>query len=109
MRSCLRQVSASAVMMASTAARCSTRWTTVIVSCGRHGAARTLIYAGHGGTRSISTLGAERLWLGTSVPFRGAAKALTLRGLSGECCALVLACAKLTQAKVVVANSDLIK
>ncbi|TNM97401.1 hypothetical protein fugu_015557 [Takifugu bimaculatus] len=69
--------------MASTAARCSTRWTTVIVSCGRHGAARTVICAGHGGIRSVSTLGTEKLWLGTSVPFRGAAKALTLRGLSG--------------------------
>lgn len=57
----------------------------------------------------MSTLGTEKLWLGTSIPFRGAAKALTLRGLSGECCGLLLAWAKLTKAKVVVANADQIK
>lgn len=71
-------------MMASTAARCSTRWTTVVVSFGRRGAARTLLYAGHGGIRSLSTLGREKLRLGTSSAFGGAAEAVTLRGLSGE-------------------------
>lgn len=96
MRSLSEKTAAPAGMMASTAARCSTRWTTVIVSCGRRGAARTVLFAGHEGIRSLSTLGTDKLWLGTSMLFGGAAKALTLRGLSGECCGLVLAWAKLT-------------
>lgn len=91
MRGLPEKTAAHAGMMASTAGRCSTRWTTVIVSCGRREAARTLVNAGHGGIRSLSTLGTEKLRLGTSMPFGGAAKALTLRGLSGECCGLVLA------------------
>ncbi|CAG00171.1 unnamed protein product [Tetraodon nigroviridis] len=69
--------------MASTAARCSARWTTVMVFCGGRGAARTVRCTAHGGIRSLSTLGPEKLWLGTSMSFGGAAKALTLRGLSG--------------------------
>lgn len=84
MRSLSEKTAAIAGMMASTAARCSTRWTTVIVSCGRRGVARTVLYAGHGEIRSLSTWGTEKRWLGTSMPFRGAAKALTLRGLPGE-------------------------
>ena len=71
-------------MMASSAARCSSRWITVIVSSGHRRAAGSAARTGHGGIRGVSTLGAERLWRGGSVACGGAGKALTLRGLSGE-------------------------
>lgn len=77
--------------MAFSAVRCSTRWITVIVSSGHRGATGTLVCAGHGGIRSISTLGVEKLWRGGNLAFGGAGKALTLRGLSGEWCEMVLA------------------
>ncbi|XP_070836896.1 dnaJ heat shock protein family (Hsp40) member A3a isoform X1 [Chaetodon trifascialis] len=70
-------------MMASSAARCSSRWITVIVSSGRRSAAGAVVCAGHGGVRSVSTLGAEKLWRGGNLMCGGAGKALTLRGLSG--------------------------
>uniref|UniRef100_A0A8C2WZT4 DnaJ heat shock protein family (Hsp40) member A3a n=1 Tax=Cyclopterus lumpus TaxID=8103 RepID=A0A8C2WZT4_CYCLU len=70
--------------MASSAARCSSRWITVLVSSGRRRAvAAAGARAGHGGARSISTLGAERLCWGGNLARGGAGKALTLRGLSG--------------------------
>lgn len=71
-------------MMASSAARCSSRWITVIVSSGRHRAAGAVACAAHGGVRSVSTLGSEKLLRGGSLACGGAGKALTLRGLSGE-------------------------
>ncbi|KAA8585108.1 hypothetical protein FQN60_003802, partial [Etheostoma spectabile] len=69
--------------MASSAARCSSRWITVIVSSGHRRAAGAVVCTGNGGVRSISTLGAERLWRGGNLMCGGAGKALTLRGLSG--------------------------
>lgn len=85
----MRSVSDAAAiegMMASTAVRCSSRWITVIVSSGHRGAAGTVVCAGNGGIRRVSTLGAEKLWRGGNIMCGGAGKALTLRGLSGECC-----------------------
>nr|XP_046271375.1 dnaJ heat shock protein family (Hsp40) member A3a isoform X1 [Scatophagus argus] len=82
----MRSVSGAAaleVMMASSAVRCCSRWITVIVSSGHRGAASTVVCAGHGGVRSVSTLGAEKLWRGGNLMCGGAGKALTLRGLSG--------------------------
>ncbi|KAF1379512.1 hypothetical protein PFLUV_G00176810 [Perca fluviatilis] len=70
-------------MMASSAARCSSRWITVIVSSGHRRAAGAVVCTGNGGVRSISTVGAERLWRGGNLMCGGAGKALTLRGLSG--------------------------
>ncbi|KAM6966907.1 dnaJ heat shock protein family (Hsp40) member A3a [Tautogolabrus adspersus] len=70
-------------MMASSAARCSSRWITVFVSSGRRRAAGAVVCAGHGGARSVSTLGGEKLWRGGTLMCGGAGKALTLRGLSG--------------------------
>uniref|UniRef100_A0A8C9ZN33 DnaJ heat shock protein family (Hsp40) member A3a n=1 Tax=Sander lucioperca TaxID=283035 RepID=A0A8C9ZN33_SANLU len=69
--------------MASSAARCSSRWITVIVSSGHRRAAGAVVCTGNGGVRSFSTLGAERLWRGGNLMCGGAGKALTLRGLSG--------------------------
>lgn len=71
-------------MMASSAARCSSRWITVIVFSGHRRAASTVARAGHGGIRGVSTLRAETIWRGGSLACGGAGKALTLRGLSGE-------------------------
>ncbi|XP_068434794.1 dnaJ heat shock protein family (Hsp40) member A3a isoform X1 [Clinocottus analis] len=69
--------------MASSASRCSSRWIKVFVSSGkREASAAAVVCASHGGVRSISTLGAERLWGGNLVRGR-AGQALTLRGLSG--------------------------
>lgn len=73
-------------MMASSAARCSSRWITVFVSSGHRRAAGAVVCAGNGGLRSVSTLGADKLWRGGGLMCGGAEKALTLRGLSGECC-----------------------
>lgn len=94
----LSVAAASEGMMASSAVRNSTRWITVIVSSGHRGAAGTAVCAGHGGIRSVSTLGGEKLWRGGSIMCAGAGKALTLRGLSGECdiSEMVLAWAKLS-------------
>ncbi|KAM7371982.1 hypothetical protein PAMP_009182 [Pampus punctatissimus] len=70
-------------MMASSVARCSSRWITVIVSSGRSRGAGAVACVAHGGVRSVSTLAAEKLWRGGSVSCVAAGKALTLRGLSG--------------------------
>ncbi|XP_047215337.1 dnaJ homolog subfamily A member 3, mitochondrial-like isoform X1 [Girardinichthys multiradiatus] len=70
-------------MMASSAARCSSRWFTVVVSSGPRRAVGLLLSSDHGGVRRFSTLGAEKLWLGGSLWCGGAEKALTLRRLSG--------------------------
>ncbi|XP_075942073.1 dnaJ heat shock protein family (Hsp40) member A3a isoform X2 [Anarhichas minor] len=69
--------------MASSAVRCSSRWITVFVSSGQRKAVGAVVCGGHGGVRSISTLGAEKLWRGGNLTCGGAGKALTLRGLSG--------------------------
>ncbi|XP_062294712.1 dnaJ heat shock protein family (Hsp40) member A3a isoform X1 [Scomber scombrus] len=70
-------------MMASSAARCSSRWITVIVSSGRSRAAGAVVCPGHGGVRSVSTLGAGKLCRGGRLECGAAGAALTLRGLSG--------------------------
>ncbi|XP_033499681.1 dnaJ heat shock protein family (Hsp40) member A3a isoform X1 [Epinephelus lanceolatus] len=77
------QAAATEGMMASSAVRRSSRWITVIVSSGRVRAAGAAVCFGRGGVRSVSTLGAEKLWRGGSSVCVGAGKALTLRGLSG--------------------------
>ncbi|XP_041823595.1 dnaJ heat shock protein family (Hsp40) member A3a isoform X2 [Melanotaenia boesemani] len=82
MRSVCRAV-ATVGMMASSVARCSSRWITVVVSSGCQRAAGSVISFDHGGVRRFSTLGGEKLWRGGSMGCNGAGKALTLRGLSG--------------------------
>lgn len=72
------------VMMASSAARCSSRWITVIVSSGHRRAAGTIVCTGNGGFRSVSTLGGGKLWQTESLVRGAAGNAVTLRGLSGE-------------------------
>ncbi|KAF7665498.1 hypothetical protein LDENG_00140780 [Lucifuga dentata] len=82
----MRTVSRAAAtggIMASSVARCSTRWITVIVSSGHRRAGRAVACAAHGGVRAVSTLGVENLWRGGSALCGEAGKALTLRGLSG--------------------------
>uniref|UniRef100_A0A3Q1KGP7 DnaJ homolog subfamily A member 3, mitochondrial n=1 Tax=Anabas testudineus TaxID=64144 RepID=A0A3Q1KGP7_ANATE len=69
--------------MASSAARCSSRWITVIVSSGHRRAAGTIVCTGNGGVRSISTLRGGKLWRGESLVCSAAGSAVTLRGLSG--------------------------
>uniref|UniRef100_A0A671YBN3 DnaJ heat shock protein family (Hsp40) member A3a n=1 Tax=Sparus aurata TaxID=8175 RepID=A0A671YBN3_SPAAU len=69
--------------MASSAARCSSRWITVIVSSAHRRAVGAVVCAGHGGVRGVSTMSAEKLWRGGSLSCGGAGKALTLKGLSG--------------------------
>uniref|UniRef100_A0A7N8XY44 DnaJ heat shock protein family (Hsp40) member A3a n=1 Tax=Mastacembelus armatus TaxID=205130 RepID=A0A7N8XY44_9TELE len=69
--------------MASSAVRCSSRWITVIVSSGHRRAVSTVVCSGHGGVRSISTLGGDKLWRGGSLFCGESGKALTLKGLSG--------------------------
>uniref|UniRef100_A0A665VEA8 DnaJ homolog subfamily A member 3, mitochondrial n=1 Tax=Echeneis naucrates TaxID=173247 RepID=A0A665VEA8_ECHNA len=69
--------------MASSAARCSSRWITVVASCGHRRAAAAAVCTGHGGVRGLSTGGAENLFRGGSRVCCGAGKALTLRRLSG--------------------------
>lgn len=84
-------------MMASSAARCSSRWITVVVSSGPRRAVGTVVSSGHGGARSISTLATGKIWGGGSLVCGEAWKALTLRGLSGEWCVshIILAQARL--------------
>ncbi|XP_054892230.1 dnaJ heat shock protein family (Hsp40) member A3a isoform X1 [Poeciliopsis prolifica] len=69
-------------MMASSAVRSSSRWITVIVSSGPRRAAGFVLSSDHGSLRSFSTVGAEKLWRGSSLFCGGAGKALTLRGVS---------------------------
>ncbi|XP_075880366.1 dnaJ heat shock protein family (Hsp40) member A3a isoform X2 [Nelusetta ayraudi] len=69
--------------MATSAVRRSSRWITVLVSSGHRCAAGTVVCGGHGGIRSVSTLGAEKLWRGAKLSCGEPGKALTLRGLSG--------------------------
>lgn len=71
------------VMMASAAARCSSRWITVVVSSGHRRAAGALVCNGSGGMRSASTLAGGRLWRGESLVGGAAGSAVTLKGLSG--------------------------
>ncbi|KAF3846346.1 hypothetical protein F7725_003424 [Dissostichus mawsoni] len=78
------EAAASEGMMASSAARGSSRWITVILSSGPHGATGAGVCAGHGGVRSISTLGAGKLCRGGNLMCGGAGKALTLKGVSGN-------------------------
>ncbi|XP_029944988.1 dnaJ heat shock protein family (Hsp40) member A3a isoform X2 [Salarias fasciatus] len=70
-------------MMASSAARCSSRWIAVVVSSGQRRAVGAVVCSGHGGARSLSTLGSGRAWSGAASGCGGSATALTLRGLSG--------------------------
>ncbi|XP_075998898.1 dnaJ heat shock protein family (Hsp40) member A3a isoform X1 [Genypterus blacodes] len=82
----MRSVPGAAVtvgMMASPAARCSTRWLTVVVSSGRRRTDGSVVCAVSGGVRALSTRGADALWRGGSSLCGGAGKAVTLRGLSG--------------------------
>uniref|UniRef100_A0A3Q3Q9K0 DnaJ homolog subfamily A member 3, mitochondrial n=1 Tax=Monopterus albus TaxID=43700 RepID=A0A3Q3Q9K0_MONAL len=77
------EAAASEAMMASSAVRCSSRWITVIVSSGHRRVAGAVVCSGHGGVRSVSTLGAGKLWRGENLVCCEAGKALTLRGLAG--------------------------
>ncbi|XP_015227678.1 PREDICTED: dnaJ homolog subfamily A member 3, mitochondrial isoform X1 [Cyprinodon variegatus] len=69
-------------MMASSAASCSSRWITVVVSSGSRRATGLFLSPHHGGVRRFSTIGAEKLCRKGSLWFGGAGQALTLRGLS---------------------------
>ncbi|CAJ1075053.1 dnaJ heat shock protein family (Hsp40) member A3a isoform X2 [Xyrichtys novacula] len=82
MRSGVRETSREG-MMASSAARRSSRWITVIVSSGQRRGAGAVVGGGHGGVRNVSSVGAEKLWRGGNVMCGGAGRGLTLRGLSG--------------------------
>uniref|UniRef100_A0A3P8RJB3 DnaJ homolog subfamily A member 3, mitochondrial n=1 Tax=Astatotilapia calliptera TaxID=8154 RepID=A0A3P8RJB3_ASTCA len=73
---------ASVAMMASSAARFSSRWITVAVSSGQRRAVSAIVCSGHGEVRSFSTLRAEKLWRDGSLVCGGVGKAVTLRGLS---------------------------
>lgn len=88
---------ASVAMMASSAARCSSRWITVAVSSGQRRAVSAIVCSGHGEFRSFSTLRAEKLWRDGSPVCGGVGKAVTLRGLSGKSCVshMVVALARL--------------
>ncbi|XP_063759453.1 dnaJ heat shock protein family (Hsp40) member A3a isoform X1 [Eleginops maclovinus] len=77
------KAAASEGMMASSAARRSSRWITVILSSAPHRATGAGVCTGHGGVRSISTLGAGKLWQGGNLVCGGSGKALTLKGVSG--------------------------
>ncbi|CAG5897794.1 unnamed protein product [Menidia menidia] len=81
----MRSVTTAAAsgMMASTVARSSSRWITVVVSSGSRRTGGAIPSADHGWTRRFSSLGAEKPWCGGSLGCGGAGKALTLRGLSG--------------------------
>lgn len=68
--------------MASSVARRSARWITVIVSSGRCHATGPVVCNARGAVRGVSTLGAENLWHGGKTKCVGAGKGLTLRGLS---------------------------
>ncbi|XP_061568474.1 dnaJ heat shock protein family (Hsp40) member A3a [Cololabis saira] len=82
MRSALRALVPAGVM-ASSAARCSTRWITVALSSGRRGTTGAVFSSEHGGARRFSTLGVDRVLRGGAFVCGGAGKALTLKGLSG--------------------------
>ncbi|XP_038845434.1 dnaJ homolog subfamily A member 3, mitochondrial-like isoform X4 [Salvelinus namaycush] len=69
-------------MMASSAARCSTRWITVAVSSGHSRACCALAPSSNGGSRSLSTFGAQKIWSGSNAMRGGTGNAVTLRGLS---------------------------
>ncbi|XP_077353511.1 dnaJ heat shock protein family (Hsp40) member A3a isoform X1 [Festucalex cinctus] len=73
-------------MMASSAARRSSRWLTVIVFSGHHRhprAAGAVVSASHGSLRGVCTLGTGTLWNGASSVCDGAGKGVTLKGLPG--------------------------
>ncbi|XP_054615301.1 dnaJ heat shock protein family (Hsp40) member A3a isoform X1 [Dunckerocampus dactyliophorus] len=70
-------------MMASSVARRSTRWFTVIVSSGHQLAAGAVVSSSHGGVRGVSTFRAGTLWPGVRLGCGGAGKGLTLKGLPG--------------------------
>uniref|UniRef100_A0A8C6TC26 DnaJ homolog subfamily A member 3, mitochondrial n=1 Tax=Neogobius melanostomus TaxID=47308 RepID=A0A8C6TC26_9GOBI len=71
-------------MMASSVARKSTRWITVIVSSGHCNAVPPNVCKAVGAVRGVSTFGAEKLWRGGAAICAGPGKGLTLRGLSGS-------------------------
>ncbi|KAM6956877.1 LOW QUALITY PROTEIN: dnaJ heat shock protein family (Hsp40) member A3a [Aplochiton taeniatus] len=75
-------VAASGGMMASTAARSSTRWITVAVSSGHRRARNALPSDSYGGVRTFSSLGVQKIWPGGNAARGGLGNALTLRGLS---------------------------
>ncbi|XP_061556459.1 dnaJ heat shock protein family (Hsp40) member A3a isoform X1 [Phycodurus eques] len=70
-------------MMASAAARSSSRWLTVIVSSGQHRAACASVSVSCGWLRGVSTFGAGTLWTEGSSACGRAGRGLTLRGLPG--------------------------
>uniref|UniRef100_A0A6Q2XLS4 DnaJ homolog subfamily A member 3, mitochondrial n=2 Tax=Esox lucius TaxID=8010 RepID=A0A6Q2XLS4_ESOLU len=69
--------------MASSAARCSTRWIRVAVSSGHRCAGSLITVSFNGGARSLSTLPAKRIWQGGTAICGGLGNALTLGGLPG--------------------------
>ncbi|KAM3863901.1 dnaJ heat shock protein family (Hsp40) member A3a [Diretmus argenteus] len=69
--------------MASSAARCSTRWTKVVVSSGHQRVRGAFSCASHAGARAVSTAGLQTILSRGNTACWGAGKALTLRGLSG--------------------------
>lgn len=73
-------------MMASSAARCSSRWLTVVVSSGRRAAAGAAVRAGGAGVRGVCTPAAGGLWRGGGRTCGGAGRAVTLGRVSGEGC-----------------------
>ncbi|XP_077474157.1 dnaJ heat shock protein family (Hsp40) member A3a [Stigmatopora argus] len=82
----MRSSRQSGGMMASSAARCSSRWLTAVVSSGhRRHAAGAVIPPARGSSRGLCTFGTRSLWTGTGgVSACGVAgKGLTLRGLPG--------------------------
>ncbi|XP_061703283.1 dnaJ heat shock protein family (Hsp40) member A3a isoform X2 [Syngnathoides biaculeatus] len=70
-------------MMASAAARSSSRWLTVMVSSGYHRAACAALPVSCGSPRALCTFGAGTLWAGGSMACGRAGTGLTLRGLPG--------------------------
>ncbi|KAG7460157.1 hypothetical protein MATL_G00218420 [Megalops atlanticus] len=70
-------------MMASSAARCSTRWISVAVSSGQRRACSTLGPCRVGGARAASKFGAQQIGHGGGGLRGGSGNVLTLRGLSG--------------------------
>ncbi|XP_067089796.1 dnaJ homolog subfamily A member 3, mitochondrial-like [Osmerus mordax] len=73
-------------MMASSAARCSTRWMTVAVSAGhrRAGCAFATTLDGGVRVRSLSTTGAPKIWPAGSSSRAGMGNVMTLSGLPGS-------------------------
>ncbi|XP_030646536.1 dnaJ heat shock protein family (Hsp40) member A3a [Chanos chanos] len=70
-------------MMASNAARCSSRWITVAVSSCHRRACLTFASSANGGPRSVTKVRAQQFWSAGSVLRQGPGNAVTLRGLSG--------------------------